>query len=104
MPIRTREAADLPGCVAVLRLRFCPGQPVRGYIDGYVGPPIRSAAPETGTLAAFAVSYGARNAGAHSSAVEHSPYKRGGAGSNPAAPTRQNNLVRDVAVGHRVTN
>ena len=29
---------------------------------------------------------------AHSSVVEHSPYKRGVAGSNPAAPTRQNSI------------
>ena len=40
-------------------------------------PPDAVQGPGTGTLAAFAVSHGARNAGAHSSVVEHSPYKRG---------------------------
>ena len=40
-------------------------------------PSLYGPGPGTGTLAAFAVSYGARNARAHSSVVEHSPYKRG---------------------------
>ena len=39
--------------------------------------PIRLTARETGTLAAFAVPYGASECRAHSSVVEHSPYKRG---------------------------
>ena len=39
--------------------------------------PIRLTVRETGTLAAFAVPYGTPECRAHSSVVEHSPYKRG---------------------------
>jgi hypothetical protein len=49
--------------------------------------PTTAEAPGTGTLAPFPVSFRRRNARAHSSAVEHSPYKRGVTGSKPVAPT-----------------
>jgi hypothetical protein len=41
---------------------------------------------------------------AHSSAVEHSPYKRGVTGSNPVAPTRQNSLMEPLTSRGWVTN
>ena len=111
-PARRLRARPAGGCPVSLpprltsnELLFCPGQPVRGHVAGYAGPPIRSAARETGTLAAFAVSYGTRNAGAHSSVVEHSPYKRGVTGSNPVAPTRflQLDGLFETLIGDPVT-
>ncbi len=38
---------------------------------------------------------------AHSSVVEHSPYKRGVTGSNPVAPTRQNVAPKRIVLGGR---
>src|SRR5271166_5637172 len=68
-------------------------------------PPNRAMWPGTGTLAAFVVSVRCPDTRAHSSAVEHSPYKRGVTGSNPVAPTRAEQqrwcLTCGNAVGHR---
>jgi hypothetical protein len=43
----------------------------------------------TGTLTGIPGTGSGWTAGAHSSVVEHSPYKRGVTGSNPVAPTSQ---------------
>jgi hypothetical protein len=65
--------------------------------------PSTAKGPPAGTLAPFAVSYGAWNAGAHSSVVERSPYKREVGGSNPPAPTRHHyraaNVRRGISAG-----
>src|SRR2546427_6882498 len=75
---------------------FPPPARVRTPVCGHADPPNTADGPGTGTLAAFAVSYGAQNAGAHSSVVEHSPYKRGVTGSNPVAPTRRDQVGQHV--------
>ena len=78
-----KSAVIAQGIAARVQAGSMAGAGVRGY--RWRGRPDRRRGPrpahrkerETGRLAAFAVSYGARNAGAHSSVVEHSPYKRG---------------------------